>query len=319
MKDSNDNSSPPHSLDEEIARGALRAGEQHSFADNVCPSDEAMAAFAENTLPRSERDRMMQHIRCCEDCYEHWLLLSDHFEAEGAMDNSKEEYALAQTSSERHPGWTHRLSSWITELLSSTAFPLAVGTATIMAIAIVLMPIETDYQRELDSAYLAALNRMDVDTRATYELPLPWRSGSFGFGLSAETREEQLQFSLGLIEGRDQLVPLSTSESRPEVLHSTRGSHSNVYYQTGRWAALAWTLAESDVERDGWQHVILSGTAIQDAMSEHRNTLARQSIRRLGAAIETIKADTTTPRAKRELRRTLEHLVRDFEMSQAPH
>ncbi len=102
MSEYKDKSPAPPGLDEQLGRAITRhmAGDTES----PCPSAEDIAAAVEGTLPPQEKNRLLEHISACDDCYDTFTLTSQLYLDSQPVKDIEPEPVVPMEAPEKKPG-----------------------------------------------------------------------------------------------------------------------------------------------------------------------------------------------------------------------
>ena len=199
---------------------------------SACPSDEDLAALVDNRLDARRRDAMIEHISCCEDCYEVWIGASMQLQADEMAEEKPKPFFSG-----------HRLKAALSILAAAC---LVIFVTRFMLVD--RSPIDISMVKAFDT-YLRSQPPIP-NAQLDQVLRLPWTidQGAYGFADTASVQPQRLAFGAGLWVGRQLLASEPDSEKMPAFLSSATyaGGADDAwpqtqyapYYYLGQWCVL---------------------------------------------------------------------------------
>jgi hypothetical protein len=213
-------------------------------AATACPTDSQFAAFIEGRLQGQAREIILQHLRTCPICYQHWQTVVRYTQP---------------------PRWSPNWRYWLTSQVKQYALPLGWAIAATVVITVSLLWfLPPSVHQQLDTSYQYVLTQQDETTKEILlEFQFRWQKIT-GYGFSERYTTEAMQaFAAGLLIGKQVLLTaLSTTPHTPWLETSWAD-----YVALGRWSVLLWEVCQS-----------------QRAMSDHFWQTQRAILKKLRAS-----------------------------------
>jgi hypothetical protein len=264
-----------------------------------CLSDTDIANLIDDKVRKRERKRFHQHLNHCAECYHLWTETAafvKSFETESEISTANKASASP-----------HFFSNL---LFSPIKWAPVVGAAAVLLV--LFWPGSNHYPENIDAAYtkLALQDQQQIKTLAQ-ELSTQTQSNTMAFSQAAPNPSETA-FAAGLKDGIQKLLPekietLSQDMSATEI--STKyEDDQNVYFQFGRWVALAWISAQLHDGAVDWRKMQAMLAEIQIQFTRHAGTgnedsIVTEEIQRLQPLLEQTAA--MDAKARKSLIQTL--------------
>lgn len=202
-------------------------------ATTTCPTDSQFAAFIEGRLQGQARETILQHLRTCPTCYQHWQAV----------------VRCTQPTPAKSLDWRY----WLASRVKRHALPLGWAMAATVVITVSLLWfLPPSVHQQLDTSYQYALTQQDEAAKeALLQFQFRWQKIT-GYGFSERYTTEAMQaFAAGLLIGKQVLLTeLSTTPQTPWL--ETPWAD---YVALGRWSVLLWETCQSQraMSENFWQ------------------------------------------------------------------
>ncbi len=273
--------------------------------DKPCPPENIMSAFIENRVNSETRALMLAHLNRCEDCYFTWEQL-------GTFVVQQDEQVLEQHNGKK-AGFFQHFESWCTSWGSWQTIIPALALAS-LAIALVIQLPDTPDQDIYSAPSMAAVT-LDADALANSinQLPVPWKSQTFGFTKSNYSTSAKA-IGAGIWSARKTL--LNSKDPLPAELVSEpainwQDSEWRDYYAFGKWTLSTWILARADhVEQPQWVLLNQSLRTLETGFEKRQDSeleakIALQTLSKLKVSLDRLSKKEDFP-AQNNLLREIE-------------
>lgn len=240
MENNHNNGNPNESMDNEF-QVQMALALTSSKPLSACPSDEDLAALVDDRLDAHRRDAILEHVSCCEDCYDVWLGAS--------MQAQEDEIADGKPK----PLVSRRQVRVALSMLAAACLVIFVTRFLIVDQSREAISMAKAYDTYLRSR--PAIPNAQLD----HVLRLPWtiEQGAYGFTDVSTVQPQRLAFGAGLWVGRQLLATDPDSEKMPAFLSSaayaggaddawprTQYAH---YYYLGQWCVLVKSICSGAI------------------------------------------------------------------------
>lgn len=228
----------------------------------MCPAEEAVAAYIDNRLSSVEREKMLAHLVQCPRCYREWLETATFLMAPGTGHGS---LAISRSSSRR----------WRLPRFTSWKLILPAAAVAVAAAAVVFWSPAPDLSKRIDGSYARArASAASEVAEIARSMRLPWEEETLSFSGSAAL-PAQRAFGAGLWAGRAALLGSDAaaipSDLAPPAGTTWQDSAWADFYQLGRWMLVLRTLASTaEPAAQDW-------LPYHEALSELRARLAHRT------------------------------------------
>ena len=261
-----------------------------------CLSDTDIANLIDDKVRKRERKRFLQHLNQCAHCYHLWTETAafvKSFEAESEISAVNEVSRVQQF-----------FHAW---LFSPIKWASAAGAGAAAVLLVMLWSGPGSYPDNIDVAYaqLAFRDQHQIEELAR-ELSTHTQSNTMAFSQSTANASRKA-FAAGLENGVQGILHKDFDTVSLKQTTSTDSdltqSGLDVYFQFGRWTALAWISAQlhnTDVEWNSLQEILaeLQKQFAQEAETGKESAVAIAEIQRLRPLLEqTATANATARKA----------------------